>query len=119
MNLPSSKALDFHQIDLIRRRSLLEGREGDTTPDYIAMNPFNQASSSKQKLDDMIDSSNKIDAPSIAERRSPSRIRRMCSRVKIVLRRHISFIGPGIVASVAYMDPGNWCVSLLGTQSSF
>lgn len=29
-----------------------------------------------------------------------------------VLRRHIYFIGPGIVASVAYADPGNWATDL-------
>lgn len=27
------------------------------------------------------------------------------AKVKLVLRRHASFIGPGIVASVAYADP--------------
>lgn len=29
-----------------------------------------------------------------------------------VLRRHIYFLGPGIVASVAYADPGNWATDL-------
>uniref|UniRef100_V5EA68 Uncharacterized protein n=1 Tax=Kalmanozyma brasiliensis (strain GHG001) TaxID=1365824 RepID=V5EA68_KALBG len=29
-----------------------------------------------------------------------------------VVRRHIYFIGPGIVASVAYADPGNWATDL-------
>lgn len=29
-----------------------------------------------------------------------------------VVRRHIYFLGPGIVASVAYADPGNWATDL-------
>ncbi|KAJ9475984.1 Manganese transporter SMF1 [Pseudozyma hubeiensis] len=29
-----------------------------------------------------------------------------------VLRRHLYFVGPGIVASVAYADPGNWATDL-------
>ncbi|SOV01966.1 related to vacuolar transport protein ESP1 [Ustilago sp. UG-2017a] len=29
-----------------------------------------------------------------------------------VVRRHIYFLGPGIIASVAYADPGNWATDL-------
>ncbi|CBQ70205.1 related to vacuolar transport protein ESP1 [Sporisorium reilianum SRZ2] len=29
-----------------------------------------------------------------------------------VVRRHVYFLGPGIVASVAYADPGNWATDL-------
>ena len=29
-----------------------------------------------------------------------------------VIRRHVYFLGPGIVASVAYADPGNWATDL-------
>ncbi|GAA6010866.1 hypothetical protein JCM11491_004573 [Sporobolomyces phaffii] len=29
-----------------------------------------------------------------------------------VLKRHSAFVGPGIVASIAYLDPGNWSTDL-------
>ncbi|GAA5901927.1 uncharacterized protein JCM6883_000442 [Sporobolomyces salmoneus] len=33
-------------------------------------------------------------------------------RVWKVLKRHTAFIGPGVVASIAYLDPGNWSTDL-------
>ncbi|KAK0535016.1 Manganese transporter smf1 [Tilletia horrida] len=38
--------------------------------------------------------------------------RQCCTKVKTTLSRHAAFIGPGIVASVAYADPGNWATDL-------
>ncbi|GAC93617.1 manganese transporter [Pseudozyma hubeiensis SY62] len=35
-----------------------------------------------------------------------------CATTLRVLRRHLYFVGPGIVASVAYADPGNWATDL-------
>lgn len=35
-----------------------------------------------------------------------------CSTAIRVIRRHAYFVGPGIVASVAYADPGNWATDL-------
>ncbi|PWZ03585.1 natural resistance-associated macrophage protein, partial [Testicularia cyperi] len=32
--------------------------------------------------------------------------------IKAALKRHIYFVGPGIVAAVAYADPGNWATDL-------
>lgn len=32
--------------------------------------------------------------------------------MKIILKNHLKFIGPGLVASVAYCDPGNWATDL-------
>jgi hypothetical protein len=29
-----------------------------------------------------------------------------------VLKRHSAFVGPGVVASIAYLDPGNWSTDL-------
>lgn len=40
----------------------------------------------------------------------PSRSR--WTSVKDALRRHVYFVGPGIVAAVAYADPGNWATDL-------
>lgn len=33
-------------------------------------------------------------------------------RLRRVLLRHLKFIGPGLISSVAYFDPGNWTVDL-------
>ncbi|GAA5984827.1 hypothetical protein JCM5350_004250 [Sporobolomyces pararoseus] len=33
-------------------------------------------------------------------------------RVWKVLKRHSAFVGPGVVASIAYLDPGNWSTDL-------
>ncbi|KAL9931940.1 hypothetical protein V8E36_009255 [Tilletia maclaganii] len=41
-----------------------------------------------------------------------SAFRKGCEKVKTTLVRHCNFIGPGIVASVAYADPGNWATDL-------
>ncbi|BGP22227.1 metal iron transporter [Rhodotorula toruloides] len=36
------------------------------------------------------------------------------------LRRHAAFIGPGVIASVAYLDPGNWSTDLAaGSQFGY
>ncbi|KAG0150124.1 hypothetical protein CROQUDRAFT_652826 [Cronartium quercuum f. sp. fusiforme G11] len=35
---------------------------------------------------------------------------RLC--IRSILTRHLRFIGPGILASVAYLDPGNWATDL-------
>lgn len=40
----------------------------------------------------------------------PSRSR--WTSIKDALRRHVYFVGPGIVAAVAYADPGNWATDL-------
>lgn len=42
----------------------------------------------------------------------PNSWRRNTQNALNVLRRHLSFVGPGIVASVAYTDPGNWVTDL-------
>ncbi|RXK41443.1 metal iron transporter [Tremella mesenterica] len=34
------------------------------------------------------------------------------SHLRTLCKRHISFIGPGLVSSVAYIDPGNWATDL-------
>jgi metal iron transporter len=39
----------------------------------------------------------------------------LMSRLKTaqrVLKRHAAFVGPGLVAAVAYVDPGNWATDL-------
>lgn len=33
-------------------------------------------------------------------------------RVWKLLKRHSAFVGPGVVASIAYLDPGNWSTDL-------
>ncbi|GAA5857320.1 hypothetical protein JCM8547_002219 [Rhodosporidiobolus lusitaniae] len=33
-------------------------------------------------------------------------------RVLKGLKRHLAFVGPGVIASVAYLDPGNWATDL-------
>ncbi|GAA5831141.1 hypothetical protein JCM11251_005159, partial [Rhodosporidiobolus azoricus] len=33
-------------------------------------------------------------------------------RVGKTLKRHLAFVGPGVIASVAYLDPGNWSTDL-------
>ncbi|CAD6883894.1 unnamed protein product [Tilletia laevis] len=43
---------------------------------------------------------------------SQSGLKQCCDTVKQTLRRHAKFIGPGLVASVAYSDPGNWATDL-------
>ncbi|KAH9453093.1 hypothetical protein Pst134EB_017027 [Puccinia striiformis f. sp. tritici] len=40
-----------------------------------------------------------------------------CTKIKQTLKNHLRFIGPGLVASVAYCDPGNWATDL-GAGSS-
>ncbi|KAH9463874.1 hypothetical protein Pst134EA_015954 [Puccinia striiformis f. sp. tritici] len=40
-----------------------------------------------------------------------------CTKIKQTLKNHVRFIGPGLVASVAYCDPGNWATDL-GAGSS-
>ena len=32
--------------------------------------------------------------------------------VGLTLLRHVSFVGPGLIASVAYCDPGNWATDM-------
>ncbi|GAA6035056.1 hypothetical protein JCM8097_002164 [Rhodosporidiobolus ruineniae] len=34
------------------------------------------------------------------------------ARVFKVLKKHLAFVGPGVIASVAYLDPGNWATDL-------
>ncbi|ORY90855.1 natural resistance-associated macrophage protein-domain-containing protein [Leucosporidium creatinivorum] len=38
-------------------------------------------------------------------------------RQRKLLMRHLAFIGPGIIASVAYIDPGNWATDLQAGSS--
>ncbi|GAA5867701.1 hypothetical protein JCM3774_003382 [Rhodotorula dairenensis] len=41
-------------------------------------------------------------------------------RVLAALKRHLAFVGPGVVASVAYIDPGNFVTSLqAGSQFGY
>jgi len=40
--------------------------------------------------------------------------------IALVLKRHTAFFGPGLVASVAYIDPGNWSTDLqAGSQFGY
>lgn len=41
-----------------------------------------------------------------------ARIASYCVTTACVVRRHAYFLGPGIIASVAYADPGNWATDL-------
>ncbi|PLW33929.1 hypothetical protein PCANC_02139 [Puccinia coronata f. sp. avenae] len=43
--------------------------------------------------------------------------RSMCTSIKQTFKTHLRFLGPGLVASVAYCDPGNWATDL-GAGSS-
>jgi metal iron transporter len=48
------------------------------------------------------------------------RYKRWMNNIPIVLKRHCAFIGPGIVASVGYTDPGNWVTDLAaGSQFGY
>lgn len=38
--------------------------------------------------------------------------RRGVNKAIQALKRHLGFIGPGVIASVAYIDPGNWSTDL-------
>lgn len=53
-------------------------------------------------------SSSETDAPPPP----PSGVRAKCKLVGRTLKRHLKFVGPGLVSSVAYFDPGNWTVDL-------
>lgn len=50
----------------------------------------------------------KIPSPPTEPTLPPSRLQRLGR----ILRRHLKFIGPGLISSVAYFDPGNWTVDL-------
>ncbi|GAA5938924.1 hypothetical protein JCM1841_002609 [Sporobolomyces salmonicolor] len=41
-----------------------------------------------------------------------SQASRALAKVWAKLKRHAAFVGPGIIASVAYLDPGNWSTDL-------
>lgn len=50
----------------------------------------------------------------------PSRLQRWRTKIAIALKRHRHYIGPGIIASVAYIDPGNWVTDLsAGSQFGY
>ncbi|BGP37357.1 Manganese transporter smf1 [Rhodotorula kratochvilovae] len=41
-------------------------------------------------------------------------------RILKALKRHAAFVGPGVIASVAYLDPGNWSTDLAaGSQFGY
>ncbi|KAE8215700.1 hypothetical protein CF327_g1042 [Tilletia walkeri] len=52
------------------------------------------------------------DGSSTSSFSSQSPLKQCCDTVKSSLKRHMKFIGPGLVASVAYSDPGNWATDL-------
>ncbi|GAB7350432.1 hypothetical protein MBLNU459_g1040t2 [Dothideomycetes sp. NU459] len=43
---------------------------------------------------------------------TPSRARRMALRTSQVLRKYAKFVGPGLMISVAYIDPGNYATDV-------
>lgn len=45
-------------------------------------------------------------APTLPERES------FFKKAGNALKRHMAFVGPGVIASVAYLDPGNWSTDL-------
>ncbi|GAA5893389.1 hypothetical protein JCM5296_004863 [Sporobolomyces johnsonii] len=47
-----------------------------------------------------------------SRRKDQSQASRTLAMVWAKLKRHAAFVGPGIIASVAYLDPGNWSTDL-------
>ncbi|GAA6047718.1 hypothetical protein JCM3770_001743 [Rhodotorula araucariae] len=48
------------------------------------------------------------------------RVPSWAQRVLKALKRHAAFVGPGVIASVAYLDPGNWSTDLAaGSQFGY
>ncbi|KAK0556733.1 Manganese transporter smf1 [Tilletia horrida] len=68
-----------------------------------------RSSSYADAIDGQRGSSSAHDPPSTG---SESCFRRYYNKTKLCLSRHAAFVGPGIVASVAYADPGNWATDL-------
>ncbi|KAJ9102599.1 hypothetical protein QFC21_003000 [Naganishia friedmannii] len=64
-------------------------------------------SSSGQNKIDMLESE-RWQGTAVNERRDESRFKKIWR----VSMRHLRFVGPGLVSSVAYFDPGNWTVDL-------
>lgn len=95
MNLPSSltkPSLDPIQLDLFIK-----------TKEDVPTSDCNRPQELPQQ--DAINAIQESSTP-------PSRMKRWRSKVLVVLKRHLAFIGPGIIASVAYSDPGNWVTDL-------
>lgn len=53
-------------------------------------------------------------------REQGGRVRRYWTKTKQVMWRHCAFVGPGVIASVGYTDPGNWVTDLAaGSQFGY
>ncbi|KAJ8296464.1 Manganese transporter pdt1 [Rhodotorula toruloides] len=51
---------------------------------------------------------------------SPSSRESVFKKATNALKRHAAFVGPGVIASVAYLDPGNWSTDLAaGSQFGY
>jgi len=48
----------------------------------------------------------------------PKKITEITSKTKMILRKYASFIGPGLVVSVSFIDPGNYQTCVTGGSSN-
>lgn len=103
MNLPSSltKSFEARQLNFLTKRGNQDSHD-DETGEGVPMDEMHRQRSSAS-----------MQGASSRERQPPERApstkwQRWRSHASIVLKRHAAFVGPGIVASVGYTDPGNW-----------
>ena len=83
------------------------------TPSTPPPPPHQEPAAPKQETEDAQDPEAKW------SRGSRKRTLKGFAKLKATLLRHASFVGPGVIASVAYIDPGNWSTDLAaGSQVS-
>ncbi|KAK4056297.1 Manganese transporter smf1 [Microbotryomycetes sp. JL221] len=114
----TASAVDSHDGDVHHRHRHSPGQDVSPLPTPLA--PTKLAPGSDGDLLATIDKhkhdpTNELDLEH-ATRVHKSWSRRCWHRIK----RHAAFIGPGVIASVAYIDPGNWSTDLAaGSQFGY
>jgi metal iron transporter len=103
MNLPSSltKSFDIKLVDLFSKKDKDDSDSNPSLPTLLHPSDIRQNVATAEPL-------------------PPSRLRRWRDKTAIALKRHLHYIGPGIIASVAYIDAGNWVTDLsAGSQFGY
>ncbi|UZJ54146.1 hypothetical protein CBS101457_003466 [Exobasidium rhododendri] len=115
MNLPSSftKISDPRHINFFHKKAETPKCPPVPTHDDVQIDDLRRSNTDK-------DNTSNHDPTHHHRRRSRTRLQRWSGKTAVVLKRHCAFIGPGIVASVGYTDPGNWVTDLAaGSQFGY
>jgi len=110
MNLPSSltKNLDPRLLDLFQKKHTGDQDDSNHDGQRATLHKDVTNGENMQTSASFINDGNTSNHDPIRPRQPVSRLSRWSKNTAIVLKRHCAFIGPGIVASVGYTDPGNW-----------